>query len=69
MKDLMLSIEGMSCGHCLNAVNKALSKISGVQVDSVQMGRAQLRYDEALISPEAITGAIRDAGYAAISHG
>ena len=50
-KDLTLYIDGMSCGHCLNAVNRALAAAPGVEVGSVQMGRAQLRYDASVTDP------------------
>src|SRR3954469_14557094 len=65
MKDLTLHIEGMSCGHCLNAVNRALGSLPGVQVESVQMGRAALRYDETRTTPGAVAAAVADAGYRA----
>jgi copper chaperone len=65
MRHITLNITGMSCGHCLNAVNQALGRLNGVEIDSVRIGRADLRYDEALISPDAITRAIADAGYQA----
>jgi copper chaperone CopZ len=65
MKDATVHIEGMSCGHCLNAVNQALGKAPGVEIDSVQMGRARVRYDEAVTSPARIAAAIEDAGYKA----
>lgn len=65
MRKITLNISGMSCGHCLNAVNQALSQVPGLEIESVRMGRADLRYDEALTTPEAITRAIADAGYQA----
>ena len=65
MKQTTIHIEGMSCGHCLNAVNRALSSLPGVALDSVEMGRAMLRYDESVITPEAIRDAVADAGYRA----
>jgi copper chaperone len=65
MKIATLHIEGMGCGHCLNAVNTALSRLPGVTVESVQIGRASLRYDESLVGPEAIRDAVNDAGYRA----
>lgn len=65
MKDLTLRIEGMSCGHCLNAVNRALRSIPGVEIGSVQMGRAELRYDESAVDPVRIAAAVTDAGYRA----
>ena len=65
MRRLMLHIEGMSCGHCLNAVNRALAGLPGVQLDSVRIGRAELRYDESLTTPSRIEAAVTDAGYRA----
>jgi copper chaperone CopZ len=55
----------MSCGHCLNAVSQALGRLPGVEIESVRMGRAELRYDDAVTTPEAITNAVADAGYRA----
>ena len=65
MRRLTLHIEGMSCGHCLNAVNGALAALPGVQVDSVGIGRAELRYDESIVAPSLIEAAVGDAGYRA----
>jgi copper chaperone CopZ len=65
MKDLTLHIDGMSCGHCLNAVNRALAAVPGLAVQSVQMGRATLRYDEAQVNPSQVAAAVADAGYRA----
>jgi len=67
MKNLTLHIEGMSCGHCLNAVKRALADLPGVEVDSVKMGRADLRYDERAVEPSRIEAAVSDAGYRATS--
>ena len=67
MKNLTLHIEGMSCGHCLNAVHRALADLPGVEVDSVKMGRADLRYDERAVEPSRIEAAVSDAGYRATS--
>jgi copper chaperone CopZ len=65
MRDATVHIEGMSCGHCLNAVNQALGRTPGVQIDSVQIGRARVRYDEAVTTAARIAEAIEDAGYKA----
>ena len=43
MRDLTLFIEGMSCGHCLHAVNKALASVPGVEIGSVRIGRADVQ--------------------------
>ncbi|MDH5316264.1 MAG: cation transporter [Gemmatimonadota bacterium] len=65
MRPLTLSIEGMSCHHCLNAVNKALSGLGGVTIRAVRIGRAELEYDETAIQPEAVAAAVTTAGYRA----
>jgi len=65
MRQITLHIDGMSCGHCLNAVTQALGRLPGVEIESVRMGRAELRYDDSVITPEAITHAVTAAGYRA----
>ena len=65
MRPLTLRIEGLSCGHCLNAVSRALTGLSGVEVESLRIGRADLRYDEAAIAPDRIEAAVTEAGYRA----
>ncbi|HET6837042.1 MAG TPA: cation transporter [Gemmatimonadales bacterium] len=67
MTPLTLHITGMSCGHCLHAVNDALVSLPGVHLESLRMGRAEVRYDEQVTSPAAIEAAIADAGYHASS--
>lgn len=65
MQRTTLHIEGMSCGHCLNAVNRALAAVPGVEIESVQIGRAEVRYDERATTPRALEAAVTDAGYRA----
>ena len=62
MSKVTLHIEGMTCGHCLNAVNRALATQPGTSIESVQMGRAVV---ETSLAPEALVAAIEDAGYRA----
>lgn len=65
MKTVTLNIEGMSCGHCLNAVSRALGTLPGAEVESVTMGRARVRYDESATDLGRIERAVTDAGYPA----
>ena len=62
-RPLTLTIQGMSCGHCLNAVKQALSGMAGVTIDSVRIGRADLHYDASVVSPDRITAVVEQAGY------
>ena len=63
MTRLSLSINGMSCGHCLNAVRRALSDATGIMVESVRIGHADVQYDPTLTTPDKIAAAVTDAGY------
>jgi copper chaperone len=63
MTPVTLHVTGMSCGHCLNAVRNALSNTPGVEIRSVQIGRADVTYDESITSLDRIRGALADAGY------
>ena len=65
MTKLTLHIDGMSCGLCLHTVNRALASLPGVEVESVRMGRADLRYDERTTDPARIEAAVAEAGYRA----
>ena len=63
MNRLSLEIRGMSCGHCVQAVSKALTSLNGVKVNQVKIGSATLEYDPARVSPDAIGEAVADEGY------
>ncbi len=67
MQKLTLEIGGMSCGHCVGAVKKALSSVPGVKVDDVQIGRATVEYDPTKVNDNAIREAVDDAGYELIA--
>jgi copper chaperone CopZ len=69
MRQATLHIEGMSCGHCLNAVNQALRAVPGVTIDAVRIGRADVSYDENTTRPSDLESAVADAGYRATVQG
>jgi copper chaperone CopZ len=69
MRQATLHIEGMSCGHCLNAVNRALSTVPGVHVDAIRIGRADVSYDENTTGPSRLEAAVAEAGYRATVQG
>ena len=66
MTKMTMEIRGMSCGHCLNAVSRALNTLEGVKVEQVRMGGATVEYDPARVTPERIREAVGDAGYEAL---
>jgi len=63
MTSLNLTIDGMSCGHCVMSVQKALRALDGVEVTQVQIGSAALQYDPAKRNVEEILEAVRDQGF------
>jgi len=69
VEKLTLTIEGMSCGHCVMRVKKALAALPGVAVEDVQIGAARLEYDVASIAPAGIAAAVTEAGYPARTAG
>jgi copper chaperone len=65
MERLELTIEGMSCEHCVRAVRGRLERTPGVKVDDVQVGSATIEYDPAATSIDDLEEAIADEGYTA----
>jgi copper chaperone len=63
MEAAHLNIEGMTCEHCVRAIDNRLRRTPGVQVDRVVVGAVDLHYDESKISLEEISEAISDEGY------
>jgi len=60
---IQIKIEGMTCGHCTAAVEKALSCVPGVEkvIDvSLETGIATI---ESSAAPDALATAVKDAGY------
>jgi copper chaperone len=66
MNRITMNIGGMSCGHCVGAVTKALKSLDGVDVEQVAIGKATVSYDPSATSPERIVWVLTDEGYAVI---
>ena len=64
---LKLSVRGMTCANCARGVEKALAGVPGVTKSSVNLtaASATVEYDTELVTPEAITTAVRELGYEA----
>lgn len=63
-ESVLLSIEGMSCGHCVQAVNKALSAVPGVTLQSVVVGAARVQLADGATPADALA-AVERAGFTA----
>lgn len=67
MTDLTLSITGMTCGHCVASVAKALKGVDGVEVKDVRIGTAKVQYDESKVSPAQLAQVVTEEGYVAVA--
>ena len=63
METRKLEISGMSCGHCVKAVDKALAQIDGVTVESVAVGQATVQVDPTRATAQQLADAVADAGF------
>jgi copper chaperone len=55
-------IEGMSCNHCVMAVDKELNKLD-IEYKKVEIGSVKIEFDRDKVSEEDIKNSIREAGY------
>lgn len=60
-----LKVDGMSCGHCVAAVTRALEAMDGVRIEHVEIGTATVDHDAALTTSAQIIEAVSAAGYSA----
>ena len=67
MDKLTMQITGMTCGHCVAGVTRALKGVPGVTVDQVSIGTASVEYDPTATTPTDITTAVEDEGYHVVS--
>ncbi|MCD8849783.1 copper chaperone CopZ [Staphylococcus arlettae] len=60
-----IQVEGMSCNHCKQAVEGALTKLSGVSTAKVDLtaGNVQVDYDNDQVEVTDMKSAIEDQGY------
>lgn len=62
MKKETIKASGMSCGHCVKSVEKALAVLP-LENSKVEINSIDVEYDEQKISHEKIVEAIQEAGY------
>ena len=62
---LQLTVTGMTCGGCENAVKRALQQISGIHdVSASHLGNeVKVTFDEAVVTPQTIRERIEALGY------
>lgn len=57
-----ISIEGMSCKHCVMHVKNELEEIPGVKILKVEIGSAELEFENP-VEDSVLTEAVEEAGY------
>ncbi|KMY46008.1 copper resistance protein CopZ [Bacillus sp. FJAT-27916] len=65
MKTDVLKVSGMSCGHCVKAVEESVGGLAGVKTVAVDLngGKVEVSYDESAVTLDAIKETIDDQGY------
>lgn len=63
--DKTFKIDGMSCDHCVMAVEKELGKLE-IEKKKVEIGSVKISFDLEIVSKENIKDAIEEAGYKVI---
>jgi len=58
----IFKIDGMGCNHCVMSVKKSLSKLILDDI-KVEIGSAEVDYDESNVKESEIIKAIEEAGY------
>lgn len=65
MTDKKLNVQGMSCAHCVHAIESNVGQLDGVQAVKVHLeaGEVDVSYNADAISLKEITDTIEDQGY------
>ena len=65
MKHTTLKVQGMTCQHCVKAIEKSVGKLAGVTEVAVTLANAQVdvHFDERQSDEAAIKAVIQEEGY------
>jgi copper ion binding protein len=65
MTNQVLSVPDISCNHCKQTIEEALSRISGVDTSNVDIPAktVALSFDESAVSLDEIVGVLAGVGY------
>jgi copper chaperone len=65
METVTLNVSGMSCGHCVKAVEGSVGKLDGVKKVEVKLdkGQVDVEFDANVVSLGTIKETIDDQGY------
>ncbi|MFS0820300.1 copper chaperone CopZ [Bacillus sp. 1P02SD] len=65
MQTVTLNVQGMSCGHCVKAVEGSVGKLDGVDQVNVKLDEAlvEVAFNESKVTLGQIKETIEDQGY------
>lgn len=65
MQTVTLEVNGMTCGHCKQAVGSALTNLAGVQNVDVDLktGKVKVQFDSNKVGLGQMKEAVEDQGY------
>lgn len=63
MSNVTLNVAGMSCNHCVKAVEEAVKNAGASGQVDLQAGTVAVEYDEQKVNVDQIKEAIEDQGY------
>ncbi|MCE4050800.1 MULTISPECIES: copper chaperone CopZ [Bacillaceae] len=65
MQSVTLNVQGMSCGHCVKAVEESVGELEGINQVSVKLDKAlvEVSFNETQVSLDKIKETIEDQGY------
>ncbi len=64
MTEATYSVSGMTCDHCVQAVESEVGKVSGVASVSVDLGAGRVTLvSEEPVDPAAVRAAVEEAGF------
>ncbi|MCM3588351.1 copper chaperone CopZ [Mesobacillus maritimus] len=65
MQTVTLNVQGMSCGHCVKAVEGSVGQLAGVNQVTVKLDEAlvEVAFNESQVSLDTIKETIEEQGY------
>ena len=63
MESLVLKVDGMSCDHCVRAIEGALKELGAESKVDLASGKANVSFDEGKTALADILAAIEEQGY------
>lgn len=65
MEKIILNVKGMSCGHCVNSIERSVGELQGIKSVKVHLeaGNVDVEFNPSEVSLSEIKETIDDQGY------